>query len=268
MFAHFNLILLSTSHVLTSGYTSDMRRLKHLKVFMWITHIWSSKFSDLLLKSFLSSGNHLLSCVDRVDAVGSCTIWNCTVDNTWIIFKIFNSWLVFKLFFFAFFMCTFSCPIDACLVVFKIFLSMASEYRLSDAWVRTVECVEKQNEEVIQSEVSDVDTYIHGLQSSLIASFAHTLSRWYLVVFIFFCTLRYSFKILLKISKLCFAMCFWEVKQQNEELIWSEVSMLIHPFMVFKVLWLLHLLTYATSSSLKSYFNSVCLHFFWFCVLL
>ena len=74
MFAHFNLILLSTSHVLTSGYTSDMRRLKHLKVFMWITHIWSSKFSDLLLKSFLSSGNHLLSCVDRVDAVGSCTI--------------------------------------------------------------------------------------------------------------------------------------------------------------------------------------------------
>ena len=139
MFAHFNLILLSTSHVLTSGYTSDMRRLKHLKVFMWITHIWSSKFSDLLLKSFLSSGNHLLSCVDRVDAVGSCTIWNCTVDNTWIIFKIFNSWLVFKLFFFAFFMCTFSCPIDACLVVFKIFLSMASEYRLSDAWVRTVE---------------------------------------------------------------------------------------------------------------------------------
>jgi len=169
VFSAFNFILLS-SHVLTSGYTSDMRRLKHLKVFMWITHIWSSKFSDLLLKSFLSPGSHLLSCVARVDVVGSCTIWNCTVDNTWIIFKIFNSWLVFKLFFFAFFMCTFSCPIDACLVVFKIFLSMASEYRLSDAWVRTVECVEKQNEEVIQSEVSDVDTYIHGLQSSLIAS--------------------------------------------------------------------------------------------------
>uniref|UniRef100_A0A0A9BW12 Uncharacterized protein n=1 Tax=Arundo donax TaxID=35708 RepID=A0A0A9BW12_ARUDO len=27
-------------------FRSEMRRLKHLKVFLWITHTWSSKFSD------------------------------------------------------------------------------------------------------------------------------------------------------------------------------------------------------------------------------
>lgn len=39
--------------------------------------------------------------------------------------------------------------------------------------------VKKQNEEVLWSEVSDVDTQTHGLQSSLIASCTHMLDRLY-----------------------------------------------------------------------------------------
>lgn len=87
--------LLQSSHwvqYILSSVTSEMRRQKHLNVFMWIIHmvfkvLWSLHVKSICFCAYLSIVQEL-TCGSCEAKWGSYTIWNLAVDNLWMVFKV------------------------------------------------------------------------------------------------------------------------------------------------------------------------------------